>query len=59
MRKFAIVTNGYKDKELKRTKEIIAYITEKGGSVISLCEGKNQIKDYENIDFSDDLCYNF
>lgn len=53
MRKFAIVTNGYKDKELKRTKEIIAYITEKGGTVISLCEGKNQIKDYENIDFSE------
>lgn len=53
MQKFAIVTNGYKDKELKRTKEIIAYITEKGGSVISLCEGKNQIKDYENIDFSE------
>ena len=53
MRKFAIVTNGYKDKELKKTKEIIAYITEKGGRVISLCEGKNQIKDYENIDFSE------
>lgn len=53
MQKFAIVTNGYKDKELKRTKEIITYITEKGGTVISLCEGKNQIKDYENIDFSE------
>lgn len=52
MQKFAIVTNAYKDKELKLTKEIVAYIEKKGGSAISLCEECGQIKDYEEIDFS-------
>uniref|UniRef100_UPI0040559FF0 NAD(+)/NADH kinase n=1 Tax=Agathobacter sp. TaxID=2021311 RepID=UPI0040559FF0 len=52
MQRFAIVTNAYKDKELKLTKEIAAYITQKGGSAVSLCEEAGQIKDYEQIDFS-------
>ncbi len=52
MQRFAIVTNAYKDKDLKLTKEIASYIIKKGGNVISLCEDNGQIKDCEDIDFS-------
>lgn len=52
MQKFAIVTNAYKDKELKLTKAIANYITDKGGNVVCLCEDDGFIRDCEEIDFS-------
>lgn len=52
MHKFAIVTNAYKDKKLKRTHQLIHYIAERGGSAVALSEGFEEVGEYEFIDFS-------
>lgn len=52
MKKFAIITNAYKDKELKMTHEIVDYVSQKGGSAVALSEGFEGVGDYERIDFS-------
>lgn len=52
MKKFAIITNAYKDKELKMTHEIVDYVAQKGGSAVALSEGFEGVGDYERIDFS-------
>lgn len=52
MQKFAIITNAYKDKDLKLTHELMAYIKEKGGSAVALSEGFEELGEYEFIDFS-------
>ena len=52
MKNFAIITNAYKDKELKLTHEIVKYVQEKGGSAVALSEGFEGVGDYERIDFS-------
>ena len=38
MKKFAIITNAYKDKELKLTHKIVDYIKEKGGYAVALSD---------------------
>lgn len=52
MRKFAIITNTYKDKNLELTHKIVDYITEKGGSAVALSEGLEELKGYEKIDYT-------
>ena len=52
MKKFAIITNAYKDKELKLTHKIVDYIKEKGGSAVALSEGHEGINEYAEINFS-------
>lgn len=36
MKKFVVITNAYKDKDLRLTKQIVKYITDQGGSAKSL-----------------------
>ena len=52
MQKFAIITNAYKDKDLKLTHQLMDYIKEKGGSAVALSEGFEELGEYEFIDFS-------
>ena len=52
MKKFAIITNAYKDKNLVLTHKIIDYIVEKGGSAVALSEGYEGVNEYEHMDFS-------
>ncbi|MBR4026133.1 MAG: NAD(+)/NADH kinase [Lachnospiraceae bacterium] len=52
MRKFAIITNAYKDKEMELTHKIISYIQEYGGEAVSMCEQEGTIRDCDEIDFS-------
>lgn len=52
MKKFAIITNAYKDKNLKLTHKIVDYVTKKGGYAVALSEGHEGINQYEDINFS-------
>lgn len=52
MKKFAIITNAYKDKNLVLTHKIMDYIVEKGGSAVALSEGYEGVNEYEHMDFS-------
>ena len=52
MKKFAIITNAYKDKNLVLTHKIMDYIVEKGGSAVALSEGYEGVNEYEYMDFS-------
>lgn len=53
MRKFGLITNAYKDKELILTHKIADYIVEKGGEAICLSERSEKVLDYENMNYSD------
>ncbi len=52
MRKFALITNAYKDEGLKLTKELKAYIEERQGEVLLLSEKVGDPDQYDEIDFS-------
>ncbi|MBQ6843823.1 MAG: NAD(+)/NADH kinase [Agathobacter sp.] len=51
MKKFAIITNAYKDKKLVLTHKIVDYITQKGGSAVALSEGHEGMYEYADINF--------
>ncbi len=53
MRKFGLITNAYKDKDLAFTHSIADYIRQKGGEAICLSEKNGEIMDYEHMDYSD------
>jgi NAD+ kinase len=52
MKKFVIITNLYKDPELKISNQIEEYIKVKGGSAINLASFTPEIERFENLDFS-------
>ncbi len=52
MRKFGLITNAYKDKNLEFTHRIADYIREKGGEAICISEHNGEIMDYEHMDYS-------
>ncbi len=52
MKKFAIITNAYKDKKLVLTHKIVDYITKKGGYAVALSEGHEGMDEYADINFS-------
>lgn len=52
MRRFGLITNAYKDKELNITKRIAAYIEGKGGEAVCLSQKDGIILDYEQMDYS-------
>lgn len=52
MKKFAIITNAYKDKKLVLTHKIVDYITKKGGYAVALSEGHEGLDEYTDINFS-------
>lgn len=52
MKKFAIITNAYKDKKLVLTHKIVDYITQKGGYAVALSEGHEGMDEYADINFS-------
>ena len=54
MKKFAIITNAYKDKKLVLTHKIVEYITQKGGYAVALSEGHEGVDEYADINFSKD-----
>lgn len=51
MKKFAIITNAYKDKKLVLTHKIVDYITQKGGYAVALSEGHEGMHEYTDINF--------
>jgi NAD+ kinase len=53
MRKFGLITNAYKDKELMLTHKIADYIRNKGGEAVCISERNGIILDYEQMDYSD------
>ena len=52
MRKFGLITNAYKDKELTLTHRIADYICEKGGEAVCISERDGIILDYEQLDYA-------
>ena len=52
MRKFGLITNAYKDKDLHLTHQIADYIHKNGGEAICISERNGVILDYEQMDYS-------
>ena len=52
MKKFVIVTNLYKDPELKISNQIAEYIKVKGGTAINLSSFTPKVKRFEELDYS-------
>ena len=52
MKKFVIVTNLYKDPELKISNQIAEYIKVKGGSAINLSSFAPEVKRFEELDYT-------
>lgn len=52
MKKFVIITNLYKDPELKMSNQVAEYIKVKGGSAINLQQFTPEVERFEELDFS-------
>ena len=52
MKKFVIITNLYKDPELKISNQVAEYIKVKGGEAINLLQFTPEVERFEELDFS-------